>query len=154
MTLFCEAGQDPDMDPNHHAGTCPIKRDCADIGHEGAFMFKRDGLYYLTAADSYEGRYSSMVAISESIYGPYRLRHEAVPCGGGTSYFKDHFGQWWCTYFGNDNQSTFREMPAMVKVDFADDGRVFPSKIQPNIDETNQKDWSEKWEKKWKNKYK
>ena len=80
------------MNSNHHASTCLSRRNCQDIGREGAFMFKRNGLYYLTAADSYEGRYSSMVAISESIYGPYRWRHEAVPCGGGTSYIKDSGG--------------------------------------------------------------
>jgi len=45
----------PDMDPNHHASTCPPRRNCQDIGREGAFMFKRNGKYYLTAADSYEG---------------------------------------------------------------------------------------------------
>ena len=65
-----------------------------------------------------------MVAISENIYGPYRWRHEAVPCGGGTGYFKDHNGQWWCSYFGNDSQSPFREMPAIVKVGFMEDGKV------------------------------
>jgi len=119
---------DPDMDPKHHAKTCPVKRNCQDIGHEGAFMFKRNGMYYLTAADIYDGRYSSMVAISECIYGPYKWRHEAVPCGGGTSYFKDHTGQWWCTFFGNDNQAPFREMPAMVKVDFDSDGKIFVEK--------------------------
>lgn len=30
------------------------------------------------------GRYSPMIAVSDNIYGPYRMRHEAVPCGGGT----------------------------------------------------------------------
>ena len=96
----------------------------AGSGREGAFLFKRNGIYYLTAADSYEGRYSSMVAMSESIYGPYRMRHEAVPCGGGTCYFKDRTGKWWCTFFGNDNQAPFREMPAIVPVDFAPDGTI------------------------------
>lgn len=119
---------DPDMDTNHHASTCPPRRNCQDIGREGAFMFKRNGLYYLTAADTYEGRYSSMVAVSDRIYGPYKWRHEAVPCGGGTSYFKDNTGQWWCTFFGNDDQSPFREMPAMVKVDFTPEGRIFVKK--------------------------
>ena len=116
---------DPDTIPSHHAATCATRRDCKDIGREGAFLFKRDGIYYLTAADSYEGRYSSMVAISESIYGPYRMRHEAVPCGGGTGYFRDHDGQWWCSFFGNDNQAPFREMPAIVPIDFAPDGKIF-----------------------------
>ena len=144
---------DPDLNSNHHASTCLSRRNCQDIGREGAFMFKRNGLYYLTAADSYEGRYSSMVAISESIYGPYRWRHEAVPCGGGTSYIKDHDGQWWCTYFGNENQSPFREMPGLIKVDFTADGKVFPSKNQPQLDTHSQQEWEQKWNKVWKNKY-
>ena len=116
-------------------------------------MFKRNGLYYLTAADSYQGRYSSMVAVSENIYGPYKWRHEAVPCGGGTSYFKDHEGQWWCTYFGNDNQSPFREMPGIIKVDFTSDGKVFPSKDQPQLNTLSQQEWEQKWAKVWKDKY-
>lgn len=115
---------DPDTVPSHHARTCLSRRACKDIGHEGAFLFKRNGLYYLTAADTYEGRYSSMVAVSESVYGPYRWRHEAVPCGGGTNYFRDHSGQWWCCFFGNDNQAPFREMPAIVKVRFTEKGLI------------------------------
>ena len=115
---------EPDTVASHHAPSCSKRRACNDIGHEGATMFKRNGLYYLTAADAYEGRYSSMVAISENIYGPYRMRHEAVPCGGGTGYFQDHEGQWWCCFFGNDAQAPFREMPAIVRVNFRDDGTV------------------------------
>lgn len=144
---------DPDKDPTHHARTCAPRRDCSDIGHEGAFLFKRNGKYYLTAADTYEGRYSSMVAISDSIYGPYKWRHEAVPCGGGTSYFKDHDGNWWCTYFGNDRQTPFREMPAMVKVDFLENGMVVPAKTQPQLSDESQIQWSAQWEKRWKNRY-
>lgn len=120
----------PDTVASHHATSCSKRRNCTDIGHEGAFMFKRNGLYYLTAADSYEGRYSSMAAISENIYGPYRMRHEAVPCGGGTGYFKDKEGQWWCSFFGNDSQAPFREKPAIVKVGFRKDGTVYVVKQQ------------------------
>ena len=144
----------PDTIPSHHASSCSTRRQCSDIGHEGAYMFKRNGLYYLTAADTYEGRYSSMVAISENIYGPYRLRHEAVPCSGGTSYFKDHEGRWWCTYFGNDNQSHFREMPGMIHVDFTAAGLIFPAKKQPFLAPEAQSDWELKWEKVWKERYK
>lgn len=39
--------------------SCPKRCGATDVGHEGASMFKRNGLYYLTAADTYEGRYSS-----------------------------------------------------------------------------------------------
>lgn len=94
-------------------------------------FFKKDGKYYLTAADTYQGRYNTMVAISENIYGPYRMRHEAVPTGGGTNYFKDKEGNWYCCYFGNDNQSPWREMPGLVKVGFAADGRIRIADEQP-----------------------
>ena len=123
----------PDLDPNHHAETCPPRRHCADIGREGAFLFRRDGKYYLTAADTYEGRYSSMAAISGTIYGPYDHRHEAVPTGGGTDYFQDKEGRWWCAYFGNDDQAPFREKPAIVQVEFDADGLIHVAKNQPDF---------------------
>lgn len=121
----------PDMDPHHHAESCSSQRHCSDIGHEGACLFKRNGKYYLTAADSYEGRYSSMAAISDNIYGPYDQRHEAVPCGGGTDYFQDQEGNWWCAFFGNDDQAPFREKPAIVRVDFETNGRARIADEQP-----------------------
>ncbi|MGC4074285.1 MAG: family 43 glycosylhydrolase [Nibricoccus sp.] len=124
----------PDMDPKHHASTCPPRRNCSDIGHEGAFLFKKDGKYYLTAADMYDGRYSSLVAVSDNLYGPYDGRHEAVPTGGGTNYFKDKEGRWWCGHFGNDNQAPFREKPAIVRVEFSPDGkRISVAKDQPDF---------------------
>ena len=123
----------PDLDPHHHADNCLRGRNCTDIGHEGASLFKRNGKYYLTAADSYEGRYSSMAAISDNIYGPYDRRHEAVPCGGGTDYFQDKEGNWWCAFFGNDNQAPFREKPAIVRIDFAADGKISVAARQPDF---------------------
>ncbi len=123
----------PDKNPPHHADTCPPRRDCADIGREGAALFKKDGKYYLTAADTYDGRYSSLVAISDNIYGPYDHRHEAVPCGGGTDYFRDKEGRWWCAFFGNDDQSSFREKPAIVRVEFDAEGLIHVAKIQPDF---------------------
>ena len=117
---------DPDTNPAHHAETCASQRQCSDIGHEGACLFKRNGKYYLTAADTYEGRYSSMAAISENIYGPYKGRHEAVPSGGGTDYFEDKRGNWWDCFFGNEDQAPFREKPAMVAIEFDKDGRIHP----------------------------
>lgn len=122
----------PDTNPKHHASSC-VKRDCRDIGHEGAFIFKRNGVYYLGAADTYEGRYSSMIAVSDNIYGPYKMRHEAVPCGGGTGIFKDKEGNWWCSCFGNDSQMFFREKVGFIKIDFTKQGLIFPAKEQPFI---------------------
>lgn len=101
------------------------------VGQEGVAIFKRAGRYYLTGAAFYRGRYSSVAAIAEHIYGPYREWHEAVPCGGGTDYFEDKQGNWWCAYFGNDDQSPFREKPAIVKVDFDATGRIRVASEQP-----------------------
>lgn len=103
------------------------------VGQEGASLFKRNGKYYLGAAAFYKGRYSSVVAISDAIYGPYKNWHEAVPTGGGTNYFKDKQGNWWCAYFGNDDQAPFREKPAIVRVDFDEKGLIHVAKEQPDF---------------------
>ena len=82
-------------------------------------------------ADDYEGRYSSVVAIADNVYGPYRNRHEAVPSGGGTNYFKDKNGGWWCAFFGNDDQVLWREKPGIVRVEFGKGARIAVTKDQP-----------------------
>jgi hypothetical protein len=69
--------------------------------------------------------------VADKIEGPYTLVHEAVPCGAGGNYFRDNGGRWWCTYFGNDDQSPWREKPGIVQVDFEKDGRLFVADDQP-----------------------
>jgi xylan 1,4-beta-xylosidase len=123
----------PDHNPRHHAARCE-GRGMNDYGTEGAVLFKANGKYYLGAADDYEGRYSSCVAQSDNIFGPYRDRQETVPSGGGTGFFKDKKGNWWCSYFGNDSQSPWREKPGIVKVDFATDGKIVVAKDQPFVE--------------------
>ena len=120
-----------------------------DLGHEGAVLFKRNGLYYLGAADDYQGRYSTCLAVSESVYGPDRMRHESIPCGGGTGFFQDRKGRWWSSYFGNDRQSPWREKIGFVRVDFDAEGRAFPAKDQPFVPASKRKEWKQKWEKVW-----
>jgi beta-xylosidase len=105
----------------------------SSVGQEGASLFKRNGKYYLGGAAFYQGRYSSVCAISDTIYGPYHDWHEAVPCGGGTDYFQDKEGNWWCAFFGNDNQSPFREKPAIVKIEFDAEGKIHVAKNQPDF---------------------
>jgi len=124
--------ENPDHNPNHHAPRC-AGRGMNDFGNEGAVLFKANGIYYLGAADTYEGRYSTMLAMSNTIYGPYHGRHESVPTAGGTGFFKDKQGRWWTTYFGNDEQSAWREKPGIVRVEFAPDGRVVVSRHQPFV---------------------
>ena len=104
-----------------------------DLGTEGAVLFKANGKYYLGAADDYQGRYSSCVAMSDNIYGPYHDRHETVPSGGGTGFFKDKKGNWWCSYFGNDSQSPWREKPGIVQIDFDKDGKIKVAATQPDF---------------------
>jgi beta-xylosidase len=103
------------------------------VAQEGASMFKRNGIYYLGGAAFYQGRYSSVVAMSTNVFGPYKNWQEAVPCGGGTDYFQDKNGNWWDAYFGNDNQSPFREKPAIVKIDFDKDGKISVARDQPDF---------------------
>jgi hypothetical protein len=103
------------------------------VAQEGASIFKANGKYYLTGAAFYKGRYSSVAAISDNIYGPYSQWHEAVPCGGGGNYFLDKSGKWFCTLFGNDAQFSWREKPGIVHIGFAPDGRIIVSKDQPEF---------------------
>ena len=105
----------------------------SSVGQEGVSLFKRNGIYYLGGAAFYKGRYSSVVAISKNIYGPYTNWEEAVPCGGGTDYFQDKEGNWWDAFFGNDNQAPFRERPAIVKIDFDQQGLIHVAKDQPSF---------------------
>ena len=107
---------------------------------EGVSLFKRQGKYYLGGAvfmggidraSGRNGRYSSVVMLSENLYGPYRKWHEAVPCGGGGNYFPGEGGRWYCTLFGNDESSPFREKPGLVGVEFGTDGTMVVAAEQP-----------------------
>lgn len=116
----------PDLDPKHHARKL-VDRGMAGMsgfGHEGTVLFKANGKYYHGAVDDYEGRYSSCVARSDSIWGPYDHWQETVPCGGGTGFFQDKQGNWWCSFFGNDDQAPWREKPGAILVKFDKDGRI------------------------------
>ena len=112
-----------------------MKRGSNDFGHEGAVLFKANGKYYFGAADEYEGRYSSCMAVSNTIFGPYYNRQESVPCGGGTNFFKDKKGNWWGCFFGNDDQSPWREKPGIVKIDFDKNAKIVVAQNQPFVDD-------------------
>jgi hypothetical protein len=107
------------------------------IAMEGASLFKHSGIYYLGGAAFYQPtnstspRYSSVVAMSTNIFGPYKNWEEAVPCGGGGNYFQGPDGLWYCTCFGNDDQSPWREKPGMVRIDFEPDGKIKIADEQP-----------------------
>ena len=99
------------------------------VGFEAAFLFKHDGRYYLSCAEfNNRGgpRYDSMIASSDNIYGPYGPRSIAIPSGGHNTFFQDKKGDWWSTYFGNDDSAPFKEHAAVMRVKFLDDGRIAP----------------------------
>ncbi len=101
------------------------------FGFEGATLFKANGKYYFGSTDRYKGRYSMCMAISDNVYGPYHLRHESVPCNGGTDFFKAKDGFWYSCLFGDDTQGPWREHPGIIRIDFAPDGKIVIAKDQP-----------------------
>ncbi len=117
-----------DSNPDHHSDLCAGifgESSFQHIGFEGAFLFKREGSYYMCCSEGYNGRYSCMVAVSTNLYGPYHMRYEAIPYGGHNTIFQDTQGQWWSTYFGEP----WYERPAVVPVSFGSDGRLIAGRI-------------------------
>jgi hypothetical protein len=72
----------------------------------------------------YDGRYSTMVATSKNIYGPYSPRYEAVPHGGHTVFFQDEQGRWWSTIFGSDDGAPWQQKPGIVPIRFDEAGKL------------------------------
>ncbi|WP_141504321.1 family 43 glycosylhydrolase [Paenibacillus luteus] len=96
------------------------------VGFEGTFLFKAGGRYHLVGAEFMDGDYHCYAASAEHIYGPYGDRYLAIPHGGHNTLFQDKLGQWWSTFFGNDENAPFRERPAVVKVAFNEENRFYP----------------------------
>ncbi|MGA2496333.1 MAG: family 43 glycosylhydrolase [Tepidisphaeraceae bacterium] len=116
-----------DPDRRHHSGLCAgiFGKDSFDhIGYEGMFLFKHKGVYYLSCAENWEGRYSCVVANAKTIYGPYSERYEAIPHGGHNTFFQDELGDWWSTYFGSDKGAPWQERPGVLPVRIDEKGRV------------------------------
>ena len=44
-------------------------------------------------------------------------------------------------------------MPAMIRVDFSDDGHVLPHRNQPMLNQAEQIQWAMQWDKTWNGKY-
>lgn len=118
---------DPDHDPDTHF------RGTNSLGYEGATLFKANGKYYLGSTDHYHDRYSMCLAVSDSVYGPYTMRHESVPCNGGGNFFKGKDAHWYTTFFGDDESAPWREKPGIVRVEFDKSGKVVVAKEQPDF---------------------
>jgi hypothetical protein len=96
------------------------------VGFEGISLIKANGKYYLSGADFVFSEYHCFTASADSIYGPYSDRYVSVPHGGHNNFFKDRDGRWWSTFFGNDLQAPFKELPGIVPMRFDEKGRLRP----------------------------
>jgi hypothetical protein len=81
-------------------------------------LFKANGKYYLSTTNTMDtnNRFSSYVGIADSLKGNFHDWHEALPCGGNSTYFTDTQGNLWATMFGNDDAAPWRERTGIVKM--------------------------------------
>jgi hypothetical protein len=98
------------------------------VGHEGAFLTKRNGKYHLICAEWIDG-YSCMAASADNLFGPYGPRYLAIPHGGHNVFFTDKAGDWWSTIWGNDGGVSFRERPAILRIELDEQHRVRPMQV-------------------------
>ncbi len=133
----------------------PDKYDYEHVGFEGVYLTKIDGKYYLSCAEFNTNSddlvaadiryaqdnglavpamdqltYDCMVAVSDSILGPYDNWHLAVRSGGHNNFFFDREGQLWSTFFGSagswDHYTPLDGRPAALKMEVDEQGRLQP----------------------------
>jgi beta-xylosidase len=118
-----------DPNPKHHSSLCAGifgKDSFNHVGYEGMFLFKREGHYYLSCSENFDGRYSCTIATSTNLFGPYGERYEAIPHAGHNTFFQDGRGQWRSTFFGSDDTAPWQERPGVLPIGFDPQGRVYP----------------------------
>ncbi len=101
------------------------------VGYEGIFLFKHKGKYYLTSADwnvHEDGgiSYDSMIATSDSLFGPYNDRYCAIRYGGHNGYFQGPDGNLLATAWCYPDGSNFWQYPSILKLDLDSSGRFYP----------------------------
>ncbi|MFD0696315.1 family 43 glycosylhydrolase [Paenibacillus sp. GCM10027628] len=100
------------------------------IGTHGAFLYKRDGYYYMFCADAFERMGSdavdTFVAVSPSIYGPYSRRYLAIPHGGQISLFTGIDNQLYASFTGCGSYSPVEHYPSLVPMSIARPGFIRP----------------------------
>ena len=98
--------------------------------HEGPWVFKRNGIYYMTYPDNFVNRNRMAYAISDSPMGPWKYKGFYLsPTGSMTSHgsvvsFK---GKWYCFYHNCaiSNDPWLRSV-CMDELFFEDDGSIKP----------------------------
>lgn len=100
------------------------------VGSHGAFLYKRDGYYYMFCADALERMGSdavdTFVAVSRSIYGPYSRRYLALPHGGQVSLFTGPDNRLYASFTGCGSYSPVEHFPSVVPMSFAGPGFIRP----------------------------
>lgn len=96
--------------------------------HEAAWVFKRNGLYYLTYADNLEGNNRMRYATSESPLGPWEYRGiflEPTGCSTTHGSVVEFKGQWYLFYH-NQAISGIGELRSVCidYLDFNEDGTI------------------------------
>jgi hypothetical protein len=96
--------------------------------HEATWVFKRNGIYYLTYADGYSGANQLRYAISNNPLGPWT--HKGIylkPTSCDTSHGSvvEYKGQWWAFYHTADlsGNGALRSI-CVDKLFFKDDGTI------------------------------
>ncbi|MGG1519618.1 family 43 glycosylhydrolase [Paenibacillus oryzisoli] len=101
------------------------------VGAYGAFLYKRDGYYYMTCADPLARMGSdsvdTFVAVSRSIYGPYSRRYLALPHGGQITLFEGREGGLYAAFTGCGSYSQVEHFPAVVPMETPSPGFLRPS---------------------------
>lgn len=102
-----------------------LAADGLPVGFEGCYIFKHNGRYYLTAAtynQSYneDGKlittYDSMIAVSDSLYGPYSDTRLLLRDGGHNNLFCDANGNLYTTLFSPNGTMGFSCQPAILRL--------------------------------------
>lgn len=98
------------------------------VGYEGVYLFKYNKKYYLTAADwniHEDGKisYDSMIASSDSIFGPYGKRYCAIRYGGHNGYFQGPGGNIFATVWCYPDGDYHWQRVSIVQMQLNADGR-------------------------------
>ncbi|TDF89795.1 family 43 glycosylhydrolase [Paenibacillus piri] len=100
------------------------------VGAYGAFLYKRDGYYFMFCADEFErigsNAVDTFVAVSQSIYGPYSRRYLALPHGGQVTLFAGPDKQLYASFTGCGSYSPVEHFPSIVQMSFAGPGFIRP----------------------------
>jgi len=125
-----------------------VPTDGQRVGYEGATLVKIGSCYVLTAAEwngggnRSDGTYDMMYSCSTNLLVPYKPRRVAVPHAGHGVLFKDKWGRWNASLFGNDRTAPFRAMPGFVPVEVRDTGDdLLISPAHDDLLTTREGDW-------------